>query len=202
MIAALTPNRSPGATLTVTNNNDAGTGSLRQVVLDAVSGDTVTFATGVTGTITLTSVIALTNNLGILGPGANVLTVNGNGTTNLFNVTNCTVLVANLSLTGGHAAFGGAVQLTSGMLTISNCTISGNTAPPASGGRGGGIYAVSASLLVVNSTLSGNTALMGGAIYGDISAQLEVRNSTVTAILPSADRPRLAAASSTTAPAS
>ena len=42
-----------GATLTVTNLNDTGAGSLRQAIADASPGDTIDFA--VTGTITLTS---------------------------------------------------------------------------------------------------------------------------------------------------
>src|SRR5438552_15816135 len=39
------------ATISVTNTNDSGVGSLRQAILDAHDGDTVNF--GVTGTITL-----------------------------------------------------------------------------------------------------------------------------------------------------
>ncbi|MDR0773564.1 MAG: hypothetical protein LBE46_04610, partial [Wolbachia pipientis] len=43
------------ATHTVTNGNDAGAGSLRQIVLDANSGDTIIFAPNVS-TVTLTTV--------------------------------------------------------------------------------------------------------------------------------------------------
>jgi hypothetical protein len=44
-------------TLVVSNNNDSGSGSLRQTILDAFpyEGDTITFAPNVTGTITLSS---------------------------------------------------------------------------------------------------------------------------------------------------
>src|SRR5437764_3891424 len=46
------------ATFTVSNLNDSGSGSLRQAVLDANANsgaDTMTFASGVTGTIVLSS---------------------------------------------------------------------------------------------------------------------------------------------------
>ncbi len=58
----------PAATLTVTNLNDSGAGSLRQAVIDAASGDTINFS--VTGTITLTSAqISINKDLTITGPG-------------------------------------------------------------------------------------------------------------------------------------
>jgi hypothetical protein len=40
-------------THTVTNLNDSGTGSLRQAITDAIGGDTIQFASGLTGTISL-----------------------------------------------------------------------------------------------------------------------------------------------------
>jgi HYR domain len=70
-------------------------------------------------------------------------------------------------------------------LTVSNCTVSGNSA--SNGGLGGGILnysqtSGSATLTIVNSTVSGNSAgLGGGGIYNDGeagSAGLTVINST------------------------
>ncbi len=43
------------ANVTVPNTNDSGTGSLRQATIDAGNEDTIVFAAGVTGTITLNS---------------------------------------------------------------------------------------------------------------------------------------------------
>src|SRR5436305_4164131 len=63
------------ATITVTNTNDSGPGSLRQAIFNASSGDTITFAPSVT-TVTLTSgELVIDKNLTITGPGANRLTV-------------------------------------------------------------------------------------------------------------------------------
>src|SRR5258708_21353400 len=62
----------------VTNTNDSGPGSLRQVISNAVAGDTITFATNASGTIALINGELLVNKpLNIIGPGAKVLTVQG-----------------------------------------------------------------------------------------------------------------------------
>src|SRR2546426_2846198 len=65
------------ANFTVSNNSDAGPGSLRQAILDAnlAGGGTITFS-DVSGTIVLASTLpALLTNTIILGPGADQLTV-------------------------------------------------------------------------------------------------------------------------------
>src|SRR5215510_3747290 len=71
------------ADFTVTNLNDSGPGSLRQAVLDAEASsgpDRVLFQSGLSGTINLTSgEINISEGLEIAGPGANAITVNGNG---------------------------------------------------------------------------------------------------------------------------
>src|SRR5215469_7196140 len=63
----------PASTITVTNTNDSGPGSLRQALADANNGDTINFA--VTGTIGLTSgELLVTRSITISGPGAENLT--------------------------------------------------------------------------------------------------------------------------------
>src|SRR5262245_31593542 len=61
------------ATITVTNINDSGAGSLRQALADAVDGDTINFNSSLNGQrITLTSGELLANkSITISGPGAN-----------------------------------------------------------------------------------------------------------------------------------
>ena len=64
-------------TITVTNTNDSGPGSLRQALTDANDADTIVFA--VTGTIGLTSGgLLIAKNITISGPGSNQLSINGN----------------------------------------------------------------------------------------------------------------------------
>jgi hypothetical protein len=77
------------ATFTVTNTNNSGLGSLRQAVTDsnnAAGSDTIVFSPAVFSTpqtITLLNAIfvspATGESLTITGPGANLLTVRGNG---------------------------------------------------------------------------------------------------------------------------
>src|SRR5437660_12843275 len=81
VIAALLLNTTSAraATITVTNGNDSGSGSLRHAIsFDASQGDTINFAPSVT-TVTLTSgEFVVDKNLTITGPGATRLTVQVN----------------------------------------------------------------------------------------------------------------------------
>src|SRR5215467_9112760 len=73
------------ATITVTNTNDSGPGSLRQALVAAHDGDTITFA--VTGNVVLTGGgLPVNKNVTILGPGADQLTIDGNQTVLVFGV--------------------------------------------------------------------------------------------------------------------
>jgi hypothetical protein len=75
--------------LTVTNANDGGNGSLRAEVAAARSGDTIVFSPTVFGrTITLTSgpIVDAGRDLTILGPGAGLLTVDGDHRSGIFSL--------------------------------------------------------------------------------------------------------------------
>ncbi len=76
------------STITVTNDDDSGSGSLRAAIGSAVSGDTIDFAPSAYGTITLTSgpLSAPNIDLTIQGPGANKLTISGNDTYTVFEL--------------------------------------------------------------------------------------------------------------------
>lgn len=71
------------ATFSVTTTADSGSGSLRQAITDAnaaAGADTITFAGGVTGTITLASDLPeIADDLTVTGPGQLVLTIDGAG---------------------------------------------------------------------------------------------------------------------------
>src|SRR5262245_54400878 len=128
------------ATLTVTNTNDSGAGSLRQAIADANDGDTIDF--GVTGTITLTTgQLLVDKSISINGPGSDHLTVDGNHASGVFWVqvnSGGPAAIAGLTITNGSSNRGGGISNVSSVLTVSNCTISGNSAPSAFG-TGGGI---------------------------------------------------------------
>ena len=68
------------STLTVTNDNDSGTGSLRAQLAAAHAGDTINFAPSAYGTINLTSgPLQVATSVKIKGPGAKEVTVSGGG---------------------------------------------------------------------------------------------------------------------------
>ncbi len=141
-------------TLTVTNTNDSGAGSLRQAIANAAqTGDLIIFALGVTGTITLTSgELAFNKSLTITGPGPGNLTVSGNNTSRVFSVSSGEIVIsglrtANGSVIGNPNALlaGGGILNNSARLTVRNCEIANNrhNGGPDSGGfavagQGGG----------------------------------------------------------------
>src|SRR5262249_34424582 len=132
-------------------------------IADTPVAGTVDFEEGLSGTITLTSATLTINKvLTIAGPGASVITVSGNNARQVFNIpAPWTVTISGLTIANGNAgpALGGGIG-NAGALTITGCTLSGNsTANP---GGGGGIYNTG-KLNVTSSTLSGNSASGSGS---------------------------------------
>jgi predicted outer membrane repeat protein len=175
------------STLTVTNTNDSGSGSLRAEISAAHSGDTIVFSpklfhSGKTTRITLSSgELDLTKDLTIQGPGAGGLTIsgyspaNGRGGTStdwrVFEMApDTTVTMSGLTISKGSGealnsstgtawnGYGGGI-LNHGTLTVSGCTVSGNSAVQ----EGGGIFS-DGKLTVSGCTVSGNSAFYGGGI--------------------------------------
>jgi hypothetical protein len=178
-------NSARAATITVTNTNDSGAGSLRQALTDALDGDTINFA--VTGTIGLTGGELLVNkSVTISGPGAGSLTVDGNANSRVFHIgSDKTVSIFGLTITDGNASGnypddrGAGIYNDHATLTLSNCTISGNSAA----GIGGGTYNDNAILTLNNCTIASNSAGFGSGIFNDGfagSATLQINNSTIS----------------------
>ncbi|GIV21662.1 MAG: hypothetical protein KatS3mg023_3413 [Armatimonadota bacterium] len=67
------------------------------------------------------------------------------------------------TIRNGSAEYGGGLYLTSSanLLTVANCTLSGNRASR----DGGGVYCYSSSPALTGCTLSGNSASSGGGVY-------------------------------------
>jgi hypothetical protein len=160
----------------VTNTNDSGAGSLRATISSASSGDTIAFADGVTGTITLTSgALNISENLDIDGPGAGTLTISGNHSSTVFEVNKgMTANISGLAIANGSSSTGGGID-NQGALTVTNCTISGDQ-----GSRGGAIYS-DRNLTATNCKISGNSADdRGGGIYNYQYAKATLNNCTIS----------------------
>jgi fibronectin-binding autotransporter adhesin len=152
------------------NTDDSGAGSLRAAIEQAnidAAQDTITFASSVTGTISLlTALPDLSNSMNIVGPGPSALTVASNRSSlyGIFTVLpGAKVAISGLTITGGLSPGGGSGIDNFGTLSIANDVISGNTAPAIEldyTGAGGGIYN-SGTLSITDSTISGNTADAG-----------------------------------------
>jgi len=146
----------PATIIVVTNTNDSGPGSLRDALAIANDGDTID-ATGVSGTILLTSgELQINHNVTINGPGAGNLAVNGNAASRVFENFASNVAISGFTITNGavRASEGGGIFLNGGTVTVNNSTISNNSADC----LGGGIFSNNAQLTVINSTISGNVS--------------------------------------------
>lgn len=144
------------ADLTVTNTNDSGPGSLRQAVADADPGasNTINFADGITGTITFGSTIVIDKDISIVGPGVDWMQLSGNTFYRVFQVASGkTVSISGMKIIQGAVTneSGGGIY-NDGMLTVSHCSISSNTATGTSDVGGAGVFNSANGNLVVDDT--------------------------------------------------
>ena len=192
------------ATLTVTNTNDSGAGSLRQAISDAASGDTITFSlSGCPCTIPILSTgFQIQKSLTIQGPGAKQLVIDGSSISDvnrrlMFEIfPGHTVAFDGLTVTRAMGLSSGGIR-NGGDLTLSNSVVSQNSNGAYGGVSNYGTLRVLNSAIfnnfsfsiggirndgtatVINSTISNNgNAEGGGGIYS--SGTLTVVNSTIT----------------------
>src|SRR6478672_7939018 len=157
----------PATTITVTNGNDNGPGSLRQALADANDGDTINFDASV-GTVTLTTAeLAIDKSVTLSGAPQMVTVVRASQTEfRIFHVMpGHSVEINGLTISGGHITGdnGGGILNDNSTLTIAHCTVNGNAIVSASSGNnfGGGIHnggTMTLDQVIVNS----NNAVWGG----------------------------------------
>src|SRR6476660_437207 len=190
-------------TITVTNTNDSGPGSLRQALADVQNGDTIVFKLGGAATISLTSgELVINKDIAVNGPGANLLTIaraQGAPSFRIFNVVPVhTVTIQGQTITNGHTnaspVSGGGIYNDHSNVTVNKCVLTDNSARSRGGFNGGGIgnhggFSGSASLTINDSIISDNnvkdgiTANVGGGIYNygvHGSATVTINNSTIS----------------------
>jgi len=148
--------------------------SLREAIAVAPADATITFALGLSGTITLTSEIDLAKGLTITGPTTGSITLDASGQGHIFNMTlstskqNPLLIVKNLTFINASDS---ALYVTDASLTLSHCIILNNQSLRS----GGGIRFYSTSdgdirLLIDGSTFTNNVGQesSGGAIRVDV----------------------------------
>ena len=157
--------------------------------------DTIELATN--STYTLTVINNDTNGLPVIGSdGGHKLVIHGNGATlqrstaggtpafRIFQIgtgadvtiDRLTIMNGNQNVSGGE---GGGIDNNHATLTITNSTLSNNSATAGGGINSDGEASGSATLTITNSTLSGNSATGGGGIY-NFHATLTITNSTLS----------------------
>ncbi|MDM8568066.1 choice-of-anchor Q domain-containing protein [Thiotrichales bacterium HSG1] len=147
------------ATITVTNNSDSGTGSLRQAITDATTVDTIDFFDNYY--ITLSSQLTISKNLTI-DAKKHRITLDGNLNSRIFQIDGGMTTLKGLTIRNGKeiAANGGGILVNSGsVLTVENSLFLDNSAAD-----GGGIYNNN-SLTITNSTFVGNSATNGAGFF-------------------------------------
>lgn len=181
------------ATLTVTNTNDSGPGSLRDALVDpecTFFPNDIVFAIPTSDpnydpvaqrfTITLSSTLnpCLYAETTITNAMPQAVTVKGNDTFRIFDLSNShsSVVITNLTISNGYSMDGGAIYTGFGYsLTLNDCTFENNSALYA----GGAIFVDYGATLNVNrNTFVGNSSDYGGAMY--VVGTLDLSRSTLS----------------------
>lgn len=127
-------------TQTVTNSSDSGTGSFRDAVANASSGDTILFDNTLNGSlIPLQTQVSIGKDLTIIGfTGPTTVTLSGSFQTRILSISSgFNVNIINMRFSDGATSSGGAI-LNSGNLYIEHTTFNYNFAYDNGGTHGGG----------------------------------------------------------------
>jgi hypothetical protein len=198
LVALLLSQSTLAATLTVTNGNDAGIGSLRNAITSANAGDNIVFS-GVTNVNLTSGALFIDKNLSIDG-GASGVTIMRVSVTQfrIFTIqSGSTVSMTKLTITNGNDPGQAGGLQNNGTLTMTDCVVSQNQAGQAGGLQNdgvltmtnctvadnteGGLVIYGASTTLTNCTFTGNEGVFGGAIIsGGTGTTLTLTNCTIT----------------------
>jgi hypothetical protein len=177
-------------TVTKAGNDDGSTGTLSWAVgqVNAHPGtDTIAFSSlfDSAQTITLTGgqlTLSDKATTTITGPGANLLTINGNKKSRVLEISGGSAAVSGLTITKGtvNSGSGGGVWNNGGNLTLTDVVMSRNDDNDQRVGGGGGLANSGGTTTLTNCTLNNDYAgNAGGALYNN-SGNTTLINCTVT----------------------
>ncbi|MDX2166780.1 MAG: choice-of-anchor Q domain-containing protein [Deltaproteobacteria bacterium] len=165
----------------VTNADDSGAGSLRQVIADAPANGDILFAPAffsVPRTIALDGEIGIAKSLTIHGPGAHLLTLSGRNENRVVRVAPGKLLVAisGVTLSGGHSPDSGGAIYSDADVALSRCAVVGSHAV----NYGGAAYVSNAFATVTDCTFSGNTSGFRGGAFEIAGSSAAFTNCTLS----------------------
>jgi hypothetical protein len=159
------PPAAPPATCVVTNRDDDGPGSLRDMILNATPGCIITFDSSLNGDIDLDSSLQVPHDVQIAGPSPDVIRVSAaNGNFPVFTVSPGAVAsISELTIHGSRNDLNGGAARVSGNLSLVRCVLANHEI----GGSGAGVYVdLGGSATLFECTLEDNKAgVRGGAVF-------------------------------------
>ena len=181
------PSQDPLIVTTLEDENDLVLGqgvgdSLREVIAVAVAGETIEFASYLTGGKILlkNGELTVTKSITIDGSALpELITIDADVAGRAFSISGAeAVTIKGLRMRNGKADDGGAVRSTDSVLTLDECIIVGNEATQ----RGGGVCGLGTGILILSdTTILGNTAgTQGGGIFNASGVYLEIVFSSIS----------------------
>ncbi len=152
--------------------------SLREAIGRASAGDVIRFDASLTGrTVKLGGAqLKIDKPVTIDASEIGGITIDAEGRSRIFHIKGGTpdapVTLIGLKITNGYETNGGGIYFT-GSLTLTDCSVTGNTAP----GKGGGVYNSFGILSLANTFVARNYAGVCGNVYDaefDADAELDV----------------------------
>jgi Ca2+-binding RTX toxin-like protein len=152
--------------------------SLREAIAEAANyGNQIEFDPSLHGSTILLEhgQLTLSSSIDIIGPGADLLTIDAQGESRLFRVTSAgaAVTISGLTLRSGSENGGGGAVYNVGNLTLDSVIVTGNTTDTS----GGGVYSHDGSKLTIkNSIFESNqaTGAAGSGVGGGVSIRATV----------------------------
>lgn len=165
----------------VTSHIDSNSpGTLRHALATAPSGDTITFAPGLSGkSIQLYDEIYISDDVTIDASGLpDGITIDANSNERCLHIAagGHDVWLYGMTLTGGNSSgIGGCIFNDGGILQIYECAVVSNTA----NGDGGAVFSSGGRVVAVNCTFARNQADDGGAIFVNNAGTLRIVHCTI-----------------------